>query len=164
MPGPKSIVGQRGENAVQVALLRPLVAAGVPAKPFYPVFLGEKNPIFDLVVYLLDANAKILGPHFYAQIKTTQAPASATSCVARMNKDHVIGATQCKVPSYFIAVDASSPTTESCYVKGISHTSSSGIYKAPVANILSSTAIRALLYNEVKNHFSASPYAFTSGI
>lgn len=164
MPGPKTIVGQRGENAVQVALLRPLAANGVPNKPFYPVFLGEKNPIFDLVVYLLDANAKILGPHFYAQIKTTQSAATAVACKARMNRDHVVGAVRCKVPSYFIAVDASSAVSESCYVSGISHLASNGIYKAPVANNLALPNVRASLYDEVRDHFGTIAYTFTSGI
>jgi hypothetical protein len=164
MPGPTTILGQRGETAVQVNLLRPLQVANLPNQPFYPVFLGEKSPIFDLVVYLLDVNANFLGPHFYAQIKTTQTPAGPLVCKARMNKSHVLGAVSYKVPSYFIAVDAAAANSESCYIKGISNTFSKGIYGASVANDLSQPASRAALYNEVIAHFGAHPYAFASGI
>lgn len=164
MPGPTTILGQRGESAVQVDLLRPLALAALPAQPFYPVFLGEKSPIFDLVVYLLDGNAKILGPHFYAQIKTTQTAATPLICKARMNKSHVLGAVKYKIPSYLIAVDASAANSESCYITGISHSASKGIYSVPVANDLGQPATRASLYSEVIAHFGFQPYAFVSKV
>lgn len=164
MPGSTTIVGQRGESAVQVALLRPLAVPALPAQPFYPIFLGEKSPIFDLVVYLLDDNAKILGPHFYVQIKTTETAPSPLACKARMNKGHVLGALKYKIPSYFIAVDASAANSESCYITGLSHSLSKGIYSVPVANNLSQPATRALLYNEVTGHFGVKAYTFVSGI
>ncbi|MCS4279001.1 hypothetical protein M2412_000968 [Stenotrophomonas rhizophila] len=81
-----------------------------------------------------------------------------------MNKSHVLGAVKYKIPSYFIAVDASAANSESCYITGISHSASKGIYSAPVANDLGQPATRASLYNEVIAHFSAQHYVFVSGV
>ena len=160
MPATTSL-GQRGEKAVETCLCRP--SANTPEYQFRPIPLGEKAELFDFLVHLLDASNNIIGPHFFVQVKTTAA-AAVTSCNARFDKSEVAKAITFNVPSYVIAVDASSPTTERIFIKAINSDRTAGIAKVACTQSLDDDAVRDTLYQEVMAYFSGSAYTFTSSL
>lgn len=160
MPSTNS-VGQRGEKAAETSLCRP--SANTPEYQFRPIPLGDKAELFDFVVHLLDSDNNILGAHFFAQVKTTETPATV-SCNARFSKDEVAKAVTFKTPSYLIGVDASDPAAEKIFVKGIDYDRTKGISKVSCTQSLDNDRIRDSIYQEVLAHFDAAAYSFKTSI
>ena len=160
MPSSNSI-GQRGEKAAETSLCRP--SANFPEYQFRPIPLGDKAELFDFVVHLLDADNNILGPHFFVQVKTTETPA-AVSCNARFSKDEVAKAVTFKAPSYLVGVDASDPTGERIFIKGIDFDRTKGISRISSTQSLDDDFVRDSLYKEVLAHYNAAAYAFKTGL
>ena len=160
MPSTNSL-GQRGEKAAETSFCRP--SGNAPEYQFRPIPLGDKAELFDFVVHLLGADNNILGAHFFVQVKTTQKPATV-SCNARFSKDEVSKAVTFRTPCYLVGVDASDPTTERIFIKGIDFDRTNGISTVSSAQSLDDDAVRDVLYQEVLTHFNASAYTFKSGL
>ncbi|WP_313927526.1 DUF4365 domain-containing protein [Pseudoxanthomonas sp.] len=160
MPSTNSL-GQRGEKAAETSLCRP--SGKTPEYQFRPIPLGDKAELFDFVVHLLGADNNILGAHFFVQVKTTETPATV-SCSARFSKDEVAKAVTFKTPCYLVGVDASDPTTERIFIKGIDFDRKKGISKISLSQSLDDDAVRDILYKEVLAHFNALAYSFKSGL
>lgn len=159
-----NLIGDRGESEVQTALLTPVRRAGYPEQPFLPLFLGAKAPLFDFVVYLLDARGQRLGSHFFVQVKSTSTAATNQSCAVKMGKASAITATKFRCPSYLIGADVSKKTSCDLYVMGISHTQSTTILSVPVIHSLKDDTTKVLIYDEVCANFAASAYTFASTV
>src|ERR1041384_8232018 len=126
MPIDVNALGQRGENAVVVQLLRPIAGdAAVPNEPFVVELFGEKHELFDGIVYLKDHTGALTGAHFFIQIKSSAPSTISNSCAAPFRLGEVRTAIAFKAPVYLVGVEAR--IREACFVMGISHSRTRGV-------------------------------------
>lgn len=155
-----NIVGNRGESEVATELLTPTDTSGsIPAFPFHPIFLGEKAPVFDFLVYLLDDSGQPTGAHFFVQTKTTRRALQADRCIARLPIKDVRAAQAFKCPSFIFAVHAPAKSAR-IYIAAIAHDRSRGIERIPVCHDLASDAVKIQLYSDVSRFFRHRTFTF----
>ncbi len=158
----KNLCGDRGEKAFDAMMLRP---SGPDKRVYFqPEFLGAKAGLMDFLVRLLDENEGLLGPFFFAQVKTTESRKAVK--VARLDvkfsKRHVLSALKIKIPCYVVGVDASDPATEKLYVCGIHSSRKTAIPGVQASFDLSLHSVREKLYLEVVDFFNSSSFSHTS--
>jgi hypothetical protein len=99
----KDHMWMRGENISFVRLTEVCQADDLPY--FIPHFLGDKCPLFDILVELVGAGEKT--PYFFAQVKSTRLGYSKKSNRLRVevSKDDVVRMVNYPAPTYVIGID-----------------------------------------------------------
>src|SRR4051794_4787549 len=98
----KDHMGRRGETISFVRLTEVCQANDMPS--FLPHFLGDKCPLFDILVELVGAGDKT--PYFFAQVKSTRLGHNTKSRLrVEVPKDDVLKMARYPAPTYVIGVD-----------------------------------------------------------
>ncbi|NQE49921.1 hypothetical protein [Herbaspirillum rubrisubalbicans] len=155
----QNIIGAGGEFLCGIELMRPVVLCpefnnGFPGTGlgylFEALHFGGKEPTYDYLVYLLDANAQRRGPFFFLQVKTTlKTPTDGGTYGLRFTASDVARAKAMKTPFFIGIVDRTSKDNEKIYVKGIAATRSKGIFRLKPVHDLADDTVKIDLYNEV---------------
>lgn len=139
-------IGERGELLTRVEFLRP-VRKGFDRPLFRGNFLGEKYPVADLLVDLLDERERCMG-FFYAQVKST-ADAQAgrrkrlpVACPARKYNSLVA----LPVPTYLVGVDV---VSERVYLLAANRPRRRDIASMVKLHDLSDDDVKRILYEDV---------------
>lgn len=151
-----NLIGDRGENAVQMCFVRALAQHN----GFEPHFLGPKAQLLDFHVSLLDSAGKAFGPHFFVQVKTKKKPSVDKKFIAGFGSNEVFRAKAGWVPVYVAGVEVISDTSEKVWVCGLG--SQPTLNSIPKAHNLKSPTTLIKLYGEVLDHFNAHTYAFST--
>jgi hypothetical protein len=150
-------IGDRGENAVERIFLRPINGHN----GFLPLFLGAKAPVFDFCVFLLSSDGRILGPHFYLQVKaSTQQNRRRVPC--SIDEGKVTGLRNAKTPVYIAGVDLSNSRSEEIWVTAIPTCGALNGVKKDVKLDDQDTLVG--IYKEVYDFFDAHRQFFRSSI
>src|SRR5262245_51095135 len=95
-------MGRRGENISFVRLTEVCQAKDLPY--FVPHFLGDKCPLFDVLVELVGAGVKT--PYFFAQVKSTRLGYNGKKRLrVEVAKGDVLQMVQYPAPTYVVGID-----------------------------------------------------------
>jgi hypothetical protein len=152
----RDFIGKRGESIVSERLLD---FCGRDLPYFDPHPLGEKCPIFDYLVELIDAGKS--PPYFLASVKATRK--GQTKGKARLKVGvkavDVVAMVKCPVPTYVIGVDEPAGTA---YVVSAHGALKGAISSIPTKYPLDGTNLKKL-WDEVKTYWATlDPKAKTS--
>lgn len=142
----QNISGAAGEYLAAMELMRP-IASG--AFLFDAVLLGGKEPTYDYIVYLLDADSERFGPFYFLQVKTTTrkpAPGGAY----RLGFDAVDVARAQASPYFVCVVDRAVPRAERIFIKGVDSKRKAGISRLAPTYDLATDAVKLELHQEVE--------------
>jgi hypothetical protein len=143
---PKDHLGKRGESIAFVRLTEVCKADDLPY--FLPHFLGDKAPLFDAFVELVDAGDKT--PIFLAQVKSTREGYDDNGRLkVKVTKEDVIAMVKYPAPTYVIGIDEKG---EKAYVAAVFGTMETTISSLSVAHPLNCTTLKAL-WDEVKEYW-----------
>ena len=141
-------LGSRGE-ALFIVLMTKFHPKGGPI--FAAQFLGEKSPLVDFLVVLLDAGA--VKPFFFVQVKTTRAGYTIKERRLRVKvkQEHVAGLALYPAPTYIVGIDDKTEEGFVISANGVNLTSLSSITTAYPLD----EANRQMLWDEVRTYWTA---------
>lgn len=156
-------IGGRGEELVS-AIFKARVPVAGNAILFSSRKLDAKNETTDLIVRLRDkTSGKATGMFFFVQIKTTEKPGSDPKRVkTKFKPADVATVHQSTIPTYLVVVDLSKNNTEKIYIMGIDSSRKKGVARVNRRNSLKKLNNLDAVYEEVKSHFLAKTYSFSS--
>lgn len=145
-------IGKRGEY---IACLRLMDFCGNPRAYFNPYMLGEKCPVFDLLVELEGTGDS--AAYFLAQVKATAKGSGQRSANLRVEVtgDHVEKMVRSPFPTYLIGIDE---PAERAYVVSIHGTMTGPIHSMPRRYLLTAENLKAL-WEEVLGFWNQFPLA-----
>jgi hypothetical protein len=148
----QNISGAAGEYLAAMELMRP-IATG--AFLFDAVLLGGKEPTYDYIVYLLDANSDRYGPFCFLQVKTTtRKPAPGGAYPLAFSATDVARAHASKIPFFVCIVDRAVPRAERIFIKGVDSDRKAGISRLAPTHDLAADAVKLELHQEVERVWS----------
>jgi hypothetical protein len=139
-------MGRRGENISFVRLTEVCQANELPY--FVPHFLGDKCPLFDVLVELVGAGDRT--PYFVAQVKSTRLGYNTKKRLrVEVPKDDVCRMVLYPAPTYIIGIDEKQ---ESGYVVGVVTGMAKKISSLNTAHPLDCSTLERL-WNEVRDYW-----------
>jgi len=154
----ENLIGARGE-AIFVARIMDFCGRDLPY--FDPHFLGDKFPVFDHLVNVIDGES--ISAYFFAQVKTT-----SKGYVTRADGKRYLNVSVSKAslndmviypgPAYLFGIDE---VDGKAFIVGIDKAVASGFSAMPATYELDCTTIRQL-WDEVKAYWSSPTVSFSS--
>jgi hypothetical protein len=142
----KDHMGMRGENISFVRLAEVCQANDLPY--FLPHFLGDKCPLFDVLVELIGAGQK--APYFFAQVKSTRLGYTAKNRLrVEIPKEDVVKMVLYPAPTYVIGVDEKAE--KACIVAVVAGMNRK-ISSLNTAHLLNCNTLK-LLWDEVRDYW-----------
>jgi hypothetical protein len=142
----KDHLGRRGENIAFVRLTEVCQVNDLPY--FVPHFLGDKCPLFDVLVELVGAGSKT--PYFFAQVKATREGYNKKGRLkVKVEKSDVIGIVLYPAPTYVIGIDE---MQEKAYIVAVYGSMNKKISSLSTAHELNATTLK-LLWDEVRDYW-----------
>lgn len=143
---PKDHLGKRGESIAFVRLTEVCQANDLPY--FLPHFLGDKAPLFDALVELVDAGKST--PLFFAQVKSTREGYQANGRLkVEVAKEDVEKMVKYPAPTYVIGVDEKQ---EKAYVVAVLGDMETKISSLSTAHPLNCGTLK-MLWEEVRDYW-----------
>lgn len=139
-------LGMRGE---QIAMVRLTEVCKVDELPYFlTTFLGDKSPLFDVLVQLVGIPDKT--PFFFAQVKSTRAGYLQNGRLqVSVDKDDVVDMVAYPAPTYVIGIDE---RNEKAYVVAVHGNMNKTISSLSVAHPLNCDTLKKL-WEEVKEYW-----------
>jgi hypothetical protein len=148
----KDHLGRRGEFIAVLRLTQVCQANDLPY--FVPHFLGDKCPLFDALVELVDAGDTTL--FFFAQVKATRKGRNKKGRLkVEVKKSDVIGMVRYPAPTYVIGIDE---PQEKAYIVAVYGAMNKKISSLSTAHELNSTTLKHL-WDEVREYWKAKDMA-----
>jgi hypothetical protein len=153
-----NVTGQRGELNVAESLMRDL-----NGRPRFSVkFLGEKSPLFDYVVNLLDDKETEIGAYFMVQVKATKKADPEKSIPARFSAEEVEQSVNRKIPVYLMAVDQTGGRNREIFFLAIDAQRKKGVSSVARVHDLDCDVTLQMLYDEVVAYHDGKGHNFVS--
>jgi len=139
-------LGQRGENLFYVLITKPY---GREKPIFRPQFLGDKWPVVDFIVELIDTGSIV--PYFFVQVKTTHSGYTkrGNRLKASIDGEDMRRLALYPAPTYIVGIDE---IKEEGYIISANGEWLKGMSSLPTAFPLNKT-IQELLWKEVKDYW-----------
>ena len=144
---PKDHLGKRGESIAFVRLTEVCQTNDLPF--FLPFFLGEKTPLFDALVQLVEAGD--VTPIFFAQVKSTREGYNESGRLkVHVRKEDVEAMVKYPAPTYVIGIDE---REEKAFIVSVFGTMDKTISSLSTAHPLNCTTLQ-ILWDEVKDYWA----------
>lgn len=142
----KDHLGRRGESIAFVRLTEVCRDSDLPY--FVPHFLGDKCPLFDALVELVDADGAT--PFFFAQVKATREGYNNKGRLkVGVPKEDVIGLSRYPAPTYVIGIDE---RQEKAFVVAVLSSMNQQLSSLNTGHELNCTTLQ-LLWDEVRSYW-----------
>lgn len=142
-------IGRRGEVLVESEFLRP-VYHGWNRPLFRAIHLGDKYPIVDYIVDLLDARERTTG-FFYVQVKATDRDASGRRRLpVRCDKLKYNALISLPIPTYLVGVNLFDDTL---FVRAACRSRTQRLTSMTKSHSLATDSVKVTLYKEVRSYW-----------